>query len=76
MQYLPDRLVGDRQAPSRCNISETDLSVSEEEVNQTFACWKEDLVGVTGLCDPVVNKLLLANVRDQVGTRNSISPRC
>ena len=40
------------------------MLVSEEEVNQTFACWKEDLVGVTGLCGPVVDELLLANVRD------------
>ena len=38
--------------------------VSEEEVNQTFACWKEDLVGTIGLCDPVLDELLLANVRD------------
>ena len=44
------------------SISETDLLVSEEEVNQTFACWKEDLVGITGLYGPVVDKLPLANV--------------
>ena len=33
-------------------------------MNQTFACWKEDLVGITGLCGPFVDELLLANVRD------------
>ena len=38
--------------------------ISEEEVIQTFACWKEDLVGITGLFGPVVDKLFLANVRD------------
>ena len=54
----------DGQASLRRSISETDLLVSEEEVNQTFACRKEDLVGITGLCGPVVDKLLLANVRD------------
>ena len=54
----------DGQASLRRSISETDLLVSEEEVNQTFVCWKEDLVGITGLCDPVVDELLLANVRD------------
>ena len=54
----------DGQASLRRGISETDLLVSEEEVNQTFACWKEDLVGITGLCDSVVDELLLANVRD------------
>ena len=48
----------------RRSTSETDLLVSEEEVNQTFACWKEDLVGITGLYGPVVDELLLANVRD------------
>ena len=35
------RLTG--QASLRRSISETDLLVSEEEVNQTFACWKEGL---------------------------------
>ena len=54
----------DEQASLRRSISEIDLLVSEEEVNQTFACWKEDLVGVTGLCRPVVDELLLANVSD------------
>ena len=54
----------DGQASLRRSISETDLLVSEGEVNQTFVCWKEDLVGITGLCDPVVDELLLANVRD------------
>lgn len=54
----------DGQASLRRSTSETDLLVSEEEVNQTFACWKEDLVGITGLCGPVVDELLLANVRD------------
>ena len=57
-------VASDGQASLRRSISETDLLVSEEEVNQTFACWKEDLVGITGLCGPVVDKLLLANVRD------------
>ena len=33
-------------------------------MNQTFACGKEDLIGITGLCGPVVDELLLANVRD------------
>ena len=50
-------VASDGQASLRRSISETDLLVSEEEVNQTFACWKEDLVGTTGLW-------LLANVRD------------
>ena len=45
-------------------MRETDLLVSEEEMNQTFACWKEDLVDITGLCCLVVDELLLANVRD------------
>ena len=31
---------------------------------QTFACWKEDLVGITGLYGPVVDKLLVANASD------------
>ena len=57
-------VASDGQASLRRSISETDLLVSEEEVNQTFACWKEDLVGITGLCGPFVDKLLLANVRD------------
>ena len=57
-------VASDGQASLRRSISETDLLISEEEVNQTFACWKEDVVGITGLCDPVVDKLLLANVRD------------
>ena len=39
----------DGQASLRRSISETDLVVSEEEVNQTFACWKDYLVGITGL---------------------------
>ena len=38
-------VASDRQASLRRNISETDLLVTEEEVNQTFACWKEDSVG-------------------------------
>ena len=42
----------DGQASLRRSISEIDLLISEEEVIQTFACWKED------------HKLLLANVRD------------
>ena len=51
----------DGQASLRRSISEIDLFISEEAVNQTFACWKEDLVGITGLYGPVVDKLLLAN---------------
>ena len=35
-------VASDGQASLRRSISETDLLVSEEEVNQTFACWKED----------------------------------
>ena len=58
--YAP--VASDGQASLRRSISEIDLSVSEEEVIQTFACWKMDLVGVTGLCGPVVDELLLANV--------------
>ena len=46
------------------SISETELLVSAEEVNQTFACWKEDSVGITGMCGPVLDELLLANVRN------------
>ena len=57
-------VASDRQASLRRNISETDLLVTEKEVNQTFACWKEDLVGITGLCVPVVDEMLLANVCD------------
>ena len=57
-------VASDGPASLRRSISETDSLVSEEEVNQTFTCWKEDLVGITGLCGPVVDKLLLANVRD------------
>ena len=57
-------VASDGQAPLRRSISEADLLVSEEEVNQTFVCWKEDLVGITGLCGPIVDKLLLASVRD------------
>ena len=52
------------QASLKRSISETDLLVSEEEVNQIFASWKEDLVGITGLYGPVVDELLLVNVRD------------
>ena len=57
-------VASDGQASLRHCISETDLLVSEEEVNQTFACWKEDLVGITGLCGPVVDESLQANERD------------
>ena len=57
-------VASDGQASLRCSISETDSLVTEEEVNQTFACWQEDLVGIVCLCDPVVDELLLANVRD------------
>ena len=42
-------VASDGQASLRRSISEIDLLVSEEEVVQTFACWKEDLVGITGL---------------------------
>ena len=57
-------VASDGQASLRRSISETDLLVSEEEANQTFAYWKEDLVGIAGLCGPVVDELILANVRD------------
>ena len=57
-------VASDGRASLRRSISETDLSVSEEEVNQTFTCWKEDLVGVTGLFGPVVDELFLASVCD------------
>ena len=57
-------MASDGQASLRHSISETDLLVSGEETNQTFACWKEDLVGITGLCGPVLDELLLANVCD------------
>ena len=56
-------LASDGQASLRRSISETDLLVSEEEVNQTFACWKEDLVGITGLCGPVVSCGLISSVQ-------------
>ena len=58
-------VASDGQASLRRSISEIDLLNSKEEVNQTFACWKEDLVGITGFCGPVVDKFLLANVRDR-----------
>ena len=38
-------VASDGEASLRRSISETDLLVSEEEVNQTSASWKEDLVG-------------------------------
>ena len=57
-------VTSDGQATLRRSISVTNLLVSENEVNQTFACWKEDLLGITGFCGPVVDELLLANVRD------------
>ena len=60
--YAP--VASDGQASLRRSISEIDLSVSEEEVIQTFAWRKKDLVGITGLCGPVVDELLLANVYD------------
>ena len=62
-------VVSDGQASLRHSISETDSLVSEEEVNQTFACWKEDLVlhWTNSLWPTCVTT---------VGTRNSISPRC
>ena len=43
-------VASDGQASLRRSISEIDLLIAEEEVIQTFACWKEDLVGITGLC--------------------------
>ena len=68
-QRVDLRLLGETCAQwwrvsSRRSNSETDSLVSEEEVIQTFACWKEDLVGVTGSCGPVVDELLLTNVCD------------
>ena len=57
-------VASDGRASLRRSISETELSVSEEKVNQTFTCWKEDLVGVTGLFGPVVDELFLASVCD------------
>ena len=57
-------VASDGQASLRRSMFETDLLVSEEEVNQAFACWKEDVVGVIGLCGPVVDELLRANVCD------------
>ena len=69
-------VASDGQASLRRSISETDLLVSEEEVNQTFACWKEDVVGITGMCGPVVDELLLANVRDHGWDTGQFSPRC
>ena len=56
-------VTSDGQASLWRSISETDLLVSEEEVNQTFECWMEDSVGITGLCGPELDELLLANVR-------------
>ena len=71
-------VASDGQASLRRSISETDLLVSEEEVNQTFACWKEGLVGITGLCGPVVDgsNCFWPMCVTMVGTRNSISLRC
>ena len=67
-------VASDGQASLWRSISVTDLLVSKEEVNQTFVCWKEDLVGTTGLCGPVVDELLLANVRDHGwGTEQNLS---
>ena len=57
-------VASDGQASLRCSNSETDLLVPDEEVNQTFERWKEDLVGITGLCGPVVDELLRTNVSD------------
>ena len=57
-------VASDGQASLRRSFSETDLLITEEEVNQPYACWKEDLVCITGLCGSVVDELLLANVRD------------
>ena len=37
-------VASDGQASLSCSISETDLLVSEEEVNQTFVCWHYWLV--------------------------------
>ena len=57
-------VASDGQASLRCSNSETDLLVPDEEVNQTFERWKEDLVGITGLCGLVVDELLRTNVSD------------
>ena len=58
-------VASDGQASLWRSMSETDLLVYEEEVNQTFACWKEDSVGIIGLCGPDLDELILANVRDR-----------
>ena len=65
----------DGQASLRRSISEIDLLISEEEVIQTFACWKEDLVGITGLYGPVVDKLPPANVSDHGWGHGTVSLR-
>ena len=62
------------QASLRRSISETDLLVSEEEVNQTFACWKEDLVGISAV--QLWTNRFWPTCVTMVGTRDSISPRC
>ena len=47
-------VASDGQASLRRSISETDLLVSEEKVNQTFVCWKEDLL-VWSSCGPIAS---------------------
>ena len=62
-------VASDGQTSLRRSISEINLLVSEEEVNQTFACWKEDLVQLWTTC-------FWPTCVTMVGIRNSISPRC
>ena len=64
----------DGQASLRRSIPETDLMISEEEVIQTCACWKEDFVGIIGLCGPAVDELPMCVTT--VGTPNRKSQRC
>ena len=61
-------LASDGQASLRRSKSETDLLVSEEEVNQTFACWKEDLAACAVL---VWTNCFWPTCVTTVGTRNS-----
>ena len=57
-------VASDGQVSLRQSISETDLLVSEEEVNLTFACWKETWLALLAHAIQLWNNLLLANVRD------------
>ena len=45
-------------------------------MNQIFECWKEDLVGITGLCSPVVTNCFWPTCATMAGKRNSISSSC